>query len=191
MKNQLWAGLGSRAVSTCEKKVWGRLWATFEARFLCFHGQKINSNIFWKYCILCTEKLLRIKVKKMSKNVWEVFFTSFRAKHFNVSTRVKSQYKNFWQILADIFFSIKQGTKYVRQDLSKFLYCDLTLRPLTLWSVLCWLLLWIKSRWIQVDSSQKSPIFELLIIEEIFFSNKCFAFKELNLSFNRMQCGIW
>jgi hypothetical protein len=25
------------------------------------------------------------------------------------------------------FFSIKQGTKYVHQDLSKFLYCDLTL----------------------------------------------------------------
>ena len=32
MKNQFWAGLGSRAVLV-KKKAWGRLWATFEGVF--------------------------------------------------------------------------------------------------------------------------------------------------------------
>ena len=35
-----------------------------------------------------------------------------------------------WRTYFVPFLSIKQGRKYVRQDLSKFLYCDLTLaRP--------------------------------------------------------------
>ena len=33
-----------------------------------------------------------------------------------------------WRTYFVPFFSVKQGTKYVRQDLSKFLYCDLTLQ---------------------------------------------------------------
>ena len=41
MKNQFWAGLGSRA-STVKKKVWGPMMSNFWGPFLCFHGQKIN-----------------------------------------------------------------------------------------------------------------------------------------------------
>ena len=44
MKNQFWAGLGSWA-STVKKKVWGRLWATFEARFFMFSWAKNKFKI--------------------------------------------------------------------------------------------------------------------------------------------------
>ena len=63
IKNQFWVCLGSQA-STAKKNIGGWLWATFEARFLCFHGQKISLIFFWKYCSVRTEKLHRIKVKK-------------------------------------------------------------------------------------------------------------------------------
>ena len=36
------SGLVGQPGQYCEKKGWGRLWAAFEAHFLCFHGQKIN-----------------------------------------------------------------------------------------------------------------------------------------------------
>ena len=98
------SGLVWAAGQYCEKKVWGQLWATFEAVFLCFHGQKINLKCFWKYCSIRTKKLHRVKVKKLKKNLGSIFYRGktrfFRAKNFNVSTT-------------------------------------------TLWSVLCWHLLWV------------------------------------------------
>ena len=45
MKNQFWAGLGSRA-STLKKKVWGQLSATFEEWFFMFSWAKNKSNFF-------------------------------------------------------------------------------------------------------------------------------------------------
>ena len=88
---------------TCEKKVWGRLWATFEARFFMFSWAKKNLKFFWKFFSVCTEKLHRIRVKNVRKHFGMYFYRGknsfFRAKNFNVSTK-------------------------------------------TLWSVLCWLLLW-------------------------------------------------
>jgi hypothetical protein len=47
MKNQFWAGLGSRA-GLVEKKVWGRLLATFEARFFMFSWAKNKFKFFLK-----------------------------------------------------------------------------------------------------------------------------------------------
>ena len=48
------------------------------------------------------------------------YFYKLESSH-NTKTFDKS-----WRTYFVPFFSIKQGTKYVRQDLSKFLYCDLT-----------------------------------------------------------------
>ena len=35
---EIWADFG--LVGNTEKIIWGRLWATFEGSFSCFHGQK-------------------------------------------------------------------------------------------------------------------------------------------------------
>ena len=79
---------------TCEKKVWGRLWATFGSVFLYFHGQKINLNFFWKSCIVRTEKLHWIKVKKkFGKYFLQGKNQFFRAKNLSVST------KTLWSVL--------------------------------------------------------------------------------------------
>ena len=61
MKNQFWAG-------TCEKKVWGRLWATFEGGFYVFKGKK-NENIIASALKSCIEK-----GKQKSRKIWEVYF---------------------------------------------------------------------------------------------------------------------
>ena len=58
---------------TVKKKGLGQLWATFEARFLSFYGQKMNLKFFWKYFRVHTEKLHRIKVNKSQKNFGKWF----------------------------------------------------------------------------------------------------------------------
>jgi hypothetical protein len=45
MKNQFWAGLGSRA-SMVKKKFGADYEQLLRPIFLCFHGQKINLNFF-------------------------------------------------------------------------------------------------------------------------------------------------
>ena len=73
MKNQFWAGLGSRA-STWKKSL-GPIMSNFWGRFfLCFHGQKINLIFFWKYCRVRTEKLHRIKVNKSQKVLQSIIY---------------------------------------------------------------------------------------------------------------------
>ena len=93
MKNQFWAGLGSRAALV--KKMFGAdyeqlLWPVF----LCFHLQKINLKFFWKYCSVCTEKLHSIKVKKVKKSLESIFYRGktsfFRAKNFSDQSSVGS-----------------------------------------------------------------------------------------------------
>ena len=63
MKNQLCAGLGSRASTV--KKIGGQLWATFEGGFFMFCGAK--KNIFFKYCSVRTKKLHKMKVRQPKK----------------------------------------------------------------------------------------------------------------------------
>ena len=71
MKNQFWAGLGSRAVLV--KKKLGADEQILRKFFLCFQGQKKN----WKYHSVRTKKLHRKKVKK--KYFWggEIVFFMF------------------------------------------------------------------------------------------------------------------
>ena len=66
MKNQFWAGLGSQAVLV-KKKVWGRLWATFEARFFMFSWAKNNFNFFF-------ENIVAFTLKKISLAFWAMEF---------------------------------------------------------------------------------------------------------------------
>ena len=73
MKNQFWA-VGCRLGWTVKKKVWADYEQLLRPGFLNLYGQKIKLNNFLKYCRVRTEKLHRIKVKKVKKN-WEVFFT--------------------------------------------------------------------------------------------------------------------
>ena len=76
----------------------GRLWATFEACFLSFHWQKMNSIVFWKYFRVHSEKLHRIKVNKSRKNFGKHFLWGknqfFRAKNLSVNT---------WRLGPDIY----------------------------------------------------------------------------------------
>ena len=60
MKNQFWAGLGSRA-STWKKKFWADYEQLLRAFFLCFQGQKKKNNNN-NYYSVHTEKLHRKKV---------------------------------------------------------------------------------------------------------------------------------
>ena len=103
---------------TCEKKVWGRLWATFEARFFMFSWAKKILIFFWKNFSVCTEKLHRIRVKNVRKHFGMYFYRGktsfFRAKNFNLSTK-------------------------------------------TLWSVLCWLLLWAPNTHDRLYNFRVSP----------------------------------
>ena len=96
MKNQFWAGLGSRAV-LWKKKFGADYEQLLRPVFLCFHRQKINLNFFWKYCSIWTKKLHRIEVKKVKKVLGSNFYRGkpsfFRAKNFNVST------KTHWSVL--------------------------------------------------------------------------------------------
>ena len=90
MKNQFWAGLGSRAVLV-KKKFGAHYEQLLRSVFLCFYVQKMNL-IFFENCRVRTEKLHRRKVKKSQKKFWEVFFTGektsfFRAKNFHVNTK--------------------------------------------------------------------------------------------------------
>ena len=68
MKNQFWVGLGSRAVLW--KEVWGRLWATFEACFLCFHGQKINLSFAHENLKNGIQKLLIYRPQTFFSQYW-------------------------------------------------------------------------------------------------------------------------
>ena len=58
--------LGSRA--SIEKKILGRLWATFEGNFSCFQGQKTC-------CSVRAEKMHKVKLKEMKRNL--IFFCFF------------------------------------------------------------------------------------------------------------------
>ena len=84
-----WAGLW--------KKGLGQLWASFEAHFLSFHGQKINFTFVLKYCRVRTEKLYRMKVNRSRKKMESIFYRGktsfFRTKNLSVST------KTLWSVL--------------------------------------------------------------------------------------------
>jgi hypothetical protein len=67
MKNQFWAGLGSRAVLV-KKKFGAHYEQLLRSVFLCFYVQKMNL-IFFENCRVRTEKLHRRKVKKKSKEI--------------------------------------------------------------------------------------------------------------------------
>ena len=85
MKNQFWAGLGSRAILV-KKKIEEDYEQLLRPVFLCFHGQKITSKKSCEYIVAYTLK----SCIKTLKKIWEVFFTGkkqlFRA-NFNVSTK--------------------------------------------------------------------------------------------------------
>ena len=127
MKNQFWAGLSSRAVLV-KKKVRGRLWATFEARFFMFSW----ANFFF-FLNFLTSPL----------KFWKVFFSwkktvFLRAKNFNVSIK-------------------------------------------TLWSVLCWLLLWFCS-W-----TNSRLIFKLWSQPKDHHRIKCHAVGDQNTPFHKIS----
>ena len=72
--------------------------------FLYFHGQKLNF-FSWKYCSIRTEKLQRIKVKKVKNILGSIFLRGkpsfFRAKNINVST------KTLWSVLCWLLLCFK------------------------------------------------------------------------------------
>ena len=85
--------LGS-GVNWTVKKGLGWIWATFEAHFLKFSTAKNYFDFFWKYCKICTEKLHRIKVKKILGNILYRGKTCFfRAKNLSVII------KTIWSVL--------------------------------------------------------------------------------------------
>ena len=57
---------------------------------------------------------------------WDFLEFNRGAGNLESSHNTKTSDKS-WRTYFVPFFSMKQGTKYVRQDLSKCLYCDLTL----------------------------------------------------------------
>ena len=68
------SGLVWAAGPVLEKKVWGRLWATFEGVFFMFSWAKKRKFFFWKNCSVRTEKLHRKKVKNFFFLGGENFF---------------------------------------------------------------------------------------------------------------------
>jgi hypothetical protein len=69
MKNQFWAGLGSRAVLV-KKKLGADYEQLLTVFFLCFQGQKKNKYIlFFKYPSVHTKKLHNINLRKIIKKI--------------------------------------------------------------------------------------------------------------------------
>ena len=70
---------------TVKKKVWADYEQLLRPGFLNLYGQKIKLNNFLKYCRVRTEKLHRIKVKKVKKKIGKYFLRGenqfFRAKN--------------------------------------------------------------------------------------------------------------
>ena len=84
MKNQFWAGLGSRALLV-KKKFGADYEQLLRPVFLCLHGPKMNLIFFFlTYFSIRTENLHRIKVKKVKINLGSIFYVRktsfFRAK---------------------------------------------------------------------------------------------------------------
>ena len=67
MKNQFWAGLGSRAVLDYEQLL--------RVFFYVFRRKKIY---FFKYCSVHTKKMHKMKMRKQNKNLQEDLVINFK-----------------------------------------------------------------------------------------------------------------
>ena len=62
---EIWAGFGP--VGNTEKKIGADYEQLLRAVFSCFHGQKIGFKLFFKYPSVRSEKLHKMKVRKLKK----------------------------------------------------------------------------------------------------------------------------
>ena len=109
MKNQFWAGLGSRS-STVKKKFGADYEQLFRPVFLCFRGQKINLDFFiffWKYSSVRTEKMHIIKVKKKSKRFWKVFLRGKNQGFFRTEKGYLPNLLERWRLCQIFVFRVR------------------------------------------------------------------------------------